>query len=52
MGAGAPVASGGYCIVNIAMSNRTVQSVSYSGLTGVLPQDEQCASAMKACVPQ
>src|SRR3990172_3176391 len=52
MGAGAAVASGGYCIVNIAMSNRTVQSVNYSGLTGVLPQDQQCASAVKACLPQ
>jgi hypothetical protein len=52
MGAGAPVANGGYCVVNIAMSNREVQSVSYSGLTGVLPQDEQCASAVKACLPQ
>ena len=52
MSAGAPVANGGYCVVNIAMSNREVQSVSYSGLTGVLPQDEQCASAVKACLPQ
>jgi hypothetical protein len=52
MSAGAPLASGGYCVVNIAMSNREVQSVSYSGLTGVLPQEEQCASAVRACLPQ
>jgi hypothetical protein len=52
MGAGAPVRSTRYCIVNIAMSNKVVQSVSYSGLTGVLPEDEQCASALKACLPQ
>jgi hypothetical protein len=52
MGAGAPVKGKRYCIVNIAMSNRAVQSVSYTGLTGVLPEDEQCASAVKACLPQ
>lgn len=52
MGAGAPVAGARYCVVNIAMSNRAVQSVNYSGLTGVLPEDEQCASAVKACLPQ
>ena len=52
MSAGAPIVNGGYCVVNIAMSNREVQSVTYSGLTGVLPQDEQCASAVKACLSQ
>jgi hypothetical protein len=52
MGAGAPVKGTPYCVVNIAMSNKAVQSVSYSGLTGVLPEDEQCASAVKACLPQ
>jgi hypothetical protein len=52
MGAGAPVKASRYCVVNIAMSNRVVQSVSYTGLTGVLPEDEQCASAIKKCLPQ
>jgi hypothetical protein len=52
MSAGAPVKGKRYCIVNIAMNNRAVQSVSYTGLTGVLPEDEQCASAVKACLPQ
>jgi hypothetical protein len=52
MGAGGPVKGTRYCVVNIAMSNKAVQSVSYSGLTGVLPEDEECASAIKACLPQ
>jgi len=52
MGAGAPVKDTRYCVVNIAMSNKAVQSVSYTGLTGVLPEDEQCASAIKKCLPQ
>ena len=52
MGAGASTPSTRYCVVNIAMSNRAVQSVNYSGLTGVLPQDEQCASAVRACLTQ
>jgi len=52
MGAGAPIRGTRYCVVNIAMTNKVVQSVTYSGLTGVLPEDEQCASALKACLPQ
>jgi hypothetical protein len=52
MGAGAPVKGTRYCVVNIAMSNKAVQSVSYTGLTGVLPEDEQCASAVRKCLPQ
>ncbi len=52
MGAHVPAASTRYCVVNIAMSNKAVQYVNYSGLTGVLPQDEQCASAVRACLPQ
>lgn len=52
MGAGAPVPSTRYCVVNIAMSNKAVQSVYYSGLSGAAPEDEQCAAALKACLPQ
>jgi hypothetical protein len=52
MGAGAPVKGTRYCVVNIAMSSKAVQSVSYTGLTGVLPEDEQCASAVRKCLPQ
>lgn len=58
MGAGAPVsastpaAGARYCVVNIAMSNKAVQSVNYSGLSGAAPEAEQCATAVKGCLPQ
>jgi len=53
MAAGAPpVGSGRYCVINIAMSNKAVQSVYYSGLSGAAPEDELCAAALKGCLPQ
>ena len=52
MGTGASVASPRYCIVNIAMSNKAVRSVSYIGMTGLPLQDEHCVSAVKACLQQ
>ena len=52
MAAGAPVEGTRYCVVNISMSNKTVQSVYYSGLSGAAPEDELCASALKPCLPQ
>jgi hypothetical protein len=49
---GSAVTTARFCTVNIAMSNRVVQSVNYSGPTGgVLTEGEQCAFAVKACLP-
>jgi hypothetical protein len=52
MAAGAPVGEARYCVVNIAMGNKTVQSVNYSGISGATPEDELCAAALKGCLPQ
>jgi hypothetical protein len=48
----APAAGARYCVVNVAMSNKAVQSVNYSGLSGAAPEAEQCATAVKGCLPQ
>ena len=49
-GRAAPVASPPYCIVNIAMRNKAVQSVDYRDLSGAPLEDEHCAPAIKACL--
>jgi hypothetical protein len=42
-----------FCTVNIVMANRAVQSVNYKGPTGgLLTEAEQCAFAIRACLPQ
>jgi hypothetical protein len=49
-GRAAPIASPPYCIVNIAMRNKAVQSVDYRDLSGTALEDEHCAPAIKACL--
>lgn len=46
-------ASTRFCTVNLAMKDGAVQSVNYSGPTGgALTEGEQCAFAVRACLPQ
>ncbi len=41
-----------FCIINVVMSGLTVRAVNYSGPTGgVLTDGEQCAFALKNCLP-
>lgn len=48
---GSVSSSSRYCMINIAMRDHAVQSVSYSGPTGGLLTDgEQCAFATRACL--
>lgn len=50
---GSAVTTTRFCTVNIAMANSMVQSVNYVGPTGgVLTEGEQCAFAVRACLPQ
>jgi hypothetical protein len=46
-------ASTRFCTVNLAMKDGAVQSVNYTGPTGgALTEGEQCAFAVRACLPQ
>jgi hypothetical protein len=50
---GSAITTRRFCTVNIVMANRAVQSVNYIGPTGgILTEGEQCAFAIRACLPQ
>jgi hypothetical protein len=51
-GSVAPAAGPRYCIVNIAIGNKAVQSVNYSSLTGAAVQSQECVAAIRACLPR